>query len=311
MKRVLLPLVLAIVSRIALAQGADDPMAQLRACSLPERMEQMECLERLSHAVVPPARSVPKDEGWIVSQTRSPVDYSPIVTATIVSRAVAGSSAMQLSIRCRGGRTELAIAGPAIAGRAEDYIISYSVNGGQPLQIKAAAPASGAGVAFNTDAVAILMSLPSEGEIAVHLSPEWEPPRTEFSLWSGSGRCARRPLRPADGHTPSRSRTTDDCVDNFHRWETDDEQVLAYCKNSHDGDRAHGRRTVSCRAGNLATAVTWTEAFCRRSAGNLATADTCSEAVCRPSKADYPHCKSCKAGRQRADAEPTDRRAQG
>jgi len=170
MKRAALPLstVLAIMSRIALAQGADDPMAQVRACSLLERTERMECLDRLSRAVAPPAASVPKENGWIISQTTSPVDYSPIATAT---RAVADSSAMRLSIRCRGGRTELAIAGPAIAGRAEDYIISYSVNNGQPLRIAAAAPAFGAGVAFNTDAVALLLSLPSEGEVAVHLSP--------------------------------------------------------------------------------------------------------------------------------------------
>lgn len=82
-----------------------------------------------------------------------------------------GNSAMRLSIRCRSGRTELVISGDAIAGRAEDYIISYSISGGQPRQIAATAPASGAGVAFNTDAIAMLVSLPSEGEVAVQLSP--------------------------------------------------------------------------------------------------------------------------------------------
>ena len=109
--------------------------------------------------------------GWVVSQTTSPVDYSPIATATIASRTATGNSAMLLSIRCRGGRTELVIAGSAIAGRAEDYVISYSVSGGQLLQIAATAPAYGAGVAFKTDAIAFVMSLPSEADVAVHLSP--------------------------------------------------------------------------------------------------------------------------------------------
>src|SRR6185312_5670720 len=172
MKRaaLLLPTVLAIMSRIALAQGAEDPMPQLGTCSRLERIERMECLDRLSRAVAPPARSVPED-GWVVSQTTSPVDYSPIATATIVSLTATGSSAMRLSIRCRGGRTELVIAGSALAGRAEDYVISYSVNGGQPLQIAATAPAYGAGVAFKADAIALVTSLPSEADVAVHLSP--------------------------------------------------------------------------------------------------------------------------------------------
>jgi hypothetical protein len=172
MKRMglLLPAALAVVRGIALAQGADDPMAQLRACSLMERTDRLECLDKLSRAGAPSARPVPKGEGWIISQTTSSVGYAPIATATIASREVASESAMQLSIRCRGGRTELALAGPAISGRGEDYVITYRVNGGQPVQV-AAVPAFGAGVAFKGDAVALLRSLPSEGELAVQLSP--------------------------------------------------------------------------------------------------------------------------------------------
>jgi hypothetical protein len=143
-------------------------MAQLRACSLMERTDRLECLDKLSRAGAPSARP---GEGWIISQTTSPVDYAPIATAAIASREVASESAMQLSIRCRGGRTELALAGPAISGRGEDYVISYRVNGGQPVQVAAAVPAFGAGVAFKGDAVALLQSFPSKGELAVQLSP--------------------------------------------------------------------------------------------------------------------------------------------
>ena len=78
---------------------------------------------------------------------------------------------MQLSIRCRGGRSELSVAGPAISGRGEDYVISYSFKGGQPIQIAAATPAFGAGVAFKVDPGVLLQSLPGEGELAVRLAP--------------------------------------------------------------------------------------------------------------------------------------------
>ena len=55
--------------------------------------------------------------------------------------------------------------------RGEDYVVSYRVNGGQPVQIAAGVPAFGAGVVFKGDAVPLIQSLPSEGELAVHLSP--------------------------------------------------------------------------------------------------------------------------------------------
>ena len=45
--------------------------------------------------------------GWVISQTTSPVDYSPIATATTISRKIAGSPELRLSVRCRGGHTEL------------------------------------------------------------------------------------------------------------------------------------------------------------------------------------------------------------
>jgi hypothetical protein len=174
---------LTVMGGIAQAQGEDDPMAQLRACSLMEGAERLECLDRLSRAVtsaIPPAA---KEGRWIISQTKSPVDYSPIATAAISSREDAGGVAMQLSIRCRGGRTEIVVAGPAVSGRGDDYAISYRVNGGQPMQIGAAAPALGAGVAFKTDAVALIQSLPGDGEFAVHLSPRVGTPQdVVFSL---------------------------------------------------------------------------------------------------------------------------------
>jgi hypothetical protein len=166
-----LPVALAIVNGIALAQGADDPMAQLRACSLMERADRLECLDKLSRDTAPQARPALRDDGWIVSQTTSPLDYTPIATATTSSRQVESGSAMQLSIRCRGGHTELVVAGPAISGRGEDHVISYRVNDGQLVQIAETVPAFGAGVAFKGDAVPLLQSLPDQGDLTIRISP--------------------------------------------------------------------------------------------------------------------------------------------
>ena len=170
MKTAAIPLSVAlnVAGGIALAQGASDPMAHLRACSLMERAERLECLEKLSRNIAPQVRPAPGGN-WIVSETTSPVDYAPIVTATTFSRGGSDASSMQLSIHCRGGRTELVVAGPAVSRSSQDYAITYRINDNQPVQLAAGSPSFGTGAAFTGDVVRLLQSLPEEGDIAVRL----------------------------------------------------------------------------------------------------------------------------------------------
>jgi hypothetical protein len=88
MKRAAIPFAVAIVvaSGIALAQGTEDRMAQLRACSPMEGAERLECLDNVSRSIAPERHEAPKTDNWMVSETTSPVDYSPIATATTFSR---------------------------------------------------------------------------------------------------------------------------------------------------------------------------------------------------------------------------------
>jgi hypothetical protein len=167
-----LPVVLAVVSGIASARGANDPgAAQPGACSLAEKAGQLPCLGKLSRDPAPPLQLAFAGDGWIVSETTSPVDYSPIATATTSSRKAPGAPEMLLTIRCRGGRTELVVAGPDIAGRGDNYFISYRVNGGPSVQLAGAVATFGGGVAFKGDVVALLQSLPGNGELTVRLLP--------------------------------------------------------------------------------------------------------------------------------------------
>lgn len=167
MKRAAILLVLALggTGGIAFAQ---DPMTQLRSCLQKEHAERLGCLDKLAR-VIAPQQGLTLEHEWIVSQTTSPVDYSPIATATTSSRGT-GASAMQLSIRCRGGRTELVLAGPDISPGGGDDAISYRVNDNPAVQVAAAVPAFGPGVAFAGDVVRLLQSLPDRGELLVLLS---------------------------------------------------------------------------------------------------------------------------------------------
>jgi len=105
----------------------------------------------------------PAADNWIVSETTSPIDYTPVTIATASSGGGPDGSTLQLSIQCRGGRTDLMIGGPALTRRGEDYVVSYAVNDGQPVVVAAGTPASGTGLAIRCDVVRLLASLPDRG----------------------------------------------------------------------------------------------------------------------------------------------------
>jgi hypothetical protein len=115
MKAIPLSLAFGIASGIALAQGAADSMAHLRACSLMEGAERLECLDKLARDIAAPDRAAGSGDNWIISETTSPVNYTPMVTATASSRGGPDGSLMRLAIHCRGGRTELVVLGPAVS----------------------------------------------------------------------------------------------------------------------------------------------------------------------------------------------------
>ena len=167
MKAIPLSLAFEVASGIAFAQGAADPMAHLRACAVMEQAERLECLDRLSRNIAAPVRAARGGDNWIISETTSPVNYTPMVTATAFSRGGSDGSLMRLAIHCRGGRTELVVSGPAVSTGGMDYTISYRVNDGQPVQLPAASPSFGTGAAFTGDIVRLLQSLPEDGHIAV------------------------------------------------------------------------------------------------------------------------------------------------
>jgi hypothetical protein len=168
---------LGLASAGTAAQGADDAMQKLRACSALDHAERLECLEKLSHDLPPPRQAVSAAAApalaandWIVSETTSPLDYSPVAVASVSSRAGPDGATLQLSIQCRGGRTDLVIGAPSLTLRAEDYVVSYAVNDSQPAVVAAGTAASGTGLALRGDVVRLLASLPDRGDVAFRVT---------------------------------------------------------------------------------------------------------------------------------------------
>jgi hypothetical protein len=169
MKLILQALAFMLATGAALAQGAADPVANLRACSVMEREARIECMEKLSRDIAPADRPRPTSDNWVISETTSPVNYAPIVVATTVSNGGTEDTSGQLAIHCRGGRTELLMSGRDVSAGGAGHALSYSVNDGQPVQVAAATPQYGAGVAFAGDVVRLLQSLPEEGSFTVRI----------------------------------------------------------------------------------------------------------------------------------------------
>ena len=161
----------------AMAQAAGDPMDKLRACSTLAHAEKMKCLDLLSREIAPESarprtssgsEGTATPESWIVSETTSPIDYSPVVIATATARGTPDGSIMKLSIACRGGKTSLVLSGPGASG--EGYAVFYAVDGGSPNTLAAAPAPSAMGMAIVGDVVRLLVSLPPQGEIAFRIA---------------------------------------------------------------------------------------------------------------------------------------------
>ncbi|WP_147155831.1 hypothetical protein [Reyranella soli] len=190
---------LMLVSIAASGQSSSDALS---ACSLPSYADRMRCLEKLAGeapppqvaatpgpvpapapapaaasppaaaATLPPKPAAPTaaaSSKWIVSETRSPVDYSPVAIATASSGA-GPQGVLQLSIQCRGGRTEMAIRSAPLMRRAEDHVVSYAINDAPPVTATTGLSSSGTGIALKGDVAGFLLSLPDQGTIAFRVA---------------------------------------------------------------------------------------------------------------------------------------------
>ena len=166
---------LSIVSQAVCSQPADDAISRLKACFQLERTLQAECLENLSRelpngnnqkSAEPAARS------WIVSETMSPVDYSPVITATTSSQPEAKDAPATFVIRCRGQRTDLLVSteGSWRASRANELQVDFRVNDQPAVRMQWIASSDGRTAIFKDDAVRFLRSLPDGGRIIVSVS---------------------------------------------------------------------------------------------------------------------------------------------
>jgi hypothetical protein len=183
----LVAVALSIVSQAVCSQPAGDPIARLKACFQLERALQSECLENLSRELNDKKNqnsAEPVAQNWIVSETMSPVDYSPMITAATSSQPVAKDAPAIFIFRCRGQHTDLLVSteGSWRASRTNELQVDVTVNDQPAVRMQWIASSDGRTAIFKDDAVRFLRSLPDRGRIMVSVSDSQGAHETTFQL---------------------------------------------------------------------------------------------------------------------------------
>jgi hypothetical protein len=125
--------------------------------------------ERPAKDVKAPATS--QDSNWVISETSSPIDYSPLATATIHSTFSTKDAPQSMIIRCRQSRTELLLRteGTLRKSPTGDVPVEYRIDTQPPVDSRWAS-VDGQTAIYKGDAVGLLQSLGDNARIRITLS---------------------------------------------------------------------------------------------------------------------------------------------
>jgi hypothetical protein len=167
---------LSSLSQAVCAQTG-DAVNRLKACSQFEGVERLKCVDELLQEVAPDSAQ-PQGPNWIISETTSPVDYRPQITALTTARASSQDALASLAIHCRAQRTELIISTTGSWKQATDGVVKvvYRINQEPPVEQRWRSAETGRSFAFQGDVVRFLRSMPDGGQILVKVYAGRAPP---------------------------------------------------------------------------------------------------------------------------------------
>jgi hypothetical protein len=176
--------VAGLQSCFKLARGADsicsnpaNDAVQRLNCLQKARTAQLECLERIPpersavSGTIPVSLPAKTTDLWVVSETTSPVDYSPLITAMIRSPSNVKDAPKTLGIRCHGRRTGLLVRteGTWRASPAGDIQVAYQINDQPLVRLAWTASSDGKTAIYKDDPVGLLQSLPEGARLKIYV----------------------------------------------------------------------------------------------------------------------------------------------
>src|SRR3954452_19907100 len=104
-------IIFAGLCRTSFGEPADDAVTRMKTCLTLDGRSRQQCLDELLSELMgdeaPP--STRSSGSWVVSETTSPIDYSPQVSAAILARTTTEGAPSSLNIHCRRQRIGLSI----------------------------------------------------------------------------------------------------------------------------------------------------------------------------------------------------------
>jgi hypothetical protein len=123
-----------------------------------------------------PARAVdvpskPPNTNWVVTETTSPVDYTPLIIAAFLLPSNVKDAPNTLAIRCHGLRTELLVRteGTWRASPASEVQVAYQINDQPVVKLPWTASADGKTASYKGEAVGLLQSLPEDARLKINV----------------------------------------------------------------------------------------------------------------------------------------------
>jgi len=162
--------------------GTDNAIDRLKACSQFDGTERLECVDELLRTETPDSAISP-GPNWIISETTSPVDYSPQLTAVTKARPSSQDAPASLVIRCRARRTELTISTVGSWRQDGEVTVVYRINEDQAVEARWKPAENGRSLTFPGDVVRLLRSMPASGQMFVTVyARKMSPNESTFEL---------------------------------------------------------------------------------------------------------------------------------
>ena len=185
MRRTSLAGLLASISQVVCAQPGDEAIARFNSCLQQEGAARLECFDKRLRELSEdnaPAAGQSSGGNWVISETTSPVDYSPQITATVFSAASAVKDAPStFAIRCRRQRLELIVSTNGSWRPVTNFKVSYRIDNQSPVEEQWVALPDGRGAIFQGD-VSRLLRILSKGERLSIRVYDWQRPMHEATF---------------------------------------------------------------------------------------------------------------------------------
>ena len=153
------------------AVPSDPPKETPKEASKEEVKDAHKTDARTDEAQAKP-QAKPSESNWVVSETKSPVDYSPLLIAVIRPMSSSPGGPVSLAIRCRGGQTALLIRTERTwhATRRNALPVDFQINGQSTLRQNWTLSADARIASYADDPVELLRSLPDGARLTVSVT---------------------------------------------------------------------------------------------------------------------------------------------